>query len=228
MLRDLPEDQRPREKLAKHSAAALSDSELIAIFLRTGTKGQSALDIAQRLLASHRSLTALSRLDHLQLSEEHGLGPAKAAQLAAAFEIGSRLARESATSAPLKSAQRIYDIMAPQLLHLPTEHLVALLCDAKLNHTQTVTISKGGISSTSCTPREVLRPVILRQAHSFFLVHNHPSGDPSPSIADISVTSAIRDAAALMQIRLVDHIIIGQRIHGKSPYYSFRENNKLG
>jgi len=226
-INDLPEEQRPREKLASQGAGALSDAELLAIFLRVGVKGQSAIDIGRRLIDTYGGLSQLSRIELSDLSKEYGLGLAKAAQLCASFEIANRIARESMKSSPINNPKRIYDFMAPQLRLHSTERLYVLLTDTQLNHIRTITISKGTVNQTTCHPRDVLRPVIQQQAYGFVLVHNHPSGNPSPSQPDDLMTERIQQAAEIMQVRFVDHVIIGQSIDGKDPYYSYREHGKF-
>lgn len=226
-INDLPEEQRPREKLANLGAESLSDAELLAIFLRVGVKGQSAIEIGQRLIQTYGNLSQLSRLDLADLKKEHGLGLAKAAQLCASFEIANRIAKESIISTPLHNAELIYKAMVPQLRHQATEGLYVLLANSKLRHIRTINISNGGVVSTLCHPREVLQPVIKHNSYGFFLVHNHPSGDPSPSPQDKEMTKRIDQAADIMQVRFIDHVIIGQSIDGKDPYYSFREDGEL-
>lgn len=223
-INDLPQDQRPREKLAKLGAGSLSDAELLAIFLRVGVKGQSAIEIGKRLLDTYGNLSQLSRLELSDLAKEYGLGLAKAAQLCASFEIASRIARESVISSPINSPQNIYNAMVPQLRNQNTESLHVMLADTRLCHIRTVTISQGTVNQTTCHPRDVLHPVINSQAYGFVLIHNHPSGDPSPSLADDEMTRRIIQASELMQVRFIDHIIIGQSIDGKDPYYSYRES----
>ena len=133
-INDLPQNQRPREKLAKLGASSLSDAELIAIFLRVGVKGESAIQIGKRLLNTYGSLSQLSRLDLTDLAKEHGLGIAKAAQLCASFEISSRIARESVISTPVNTPQHIYEAMAPILRNQTTESLYVMLVDTRLCH----------------------------------------------------------------------------------------------
>ncbi len=227
MINDLPQDQRPREKLAKHGAGTLSDAELIAIFLRVGVKGQSAIEIGRRLIETYGGLSQISRLSPSDLEAEHGLGPAKAAQLCASFEIASRIAKDSMKSASINDPEKIYNFMAPQLRLQDTESLYVLLVDTQLHHTRTFTISQGTVNLTVCHPRDILRPVIQHQAYGFVLVHNHPSGNPEPSFQDDRMTKDIVKAAELMQLRFVDHVIIGQSIDGREPYYSYREDGKL-
>ena len=221
-IHDLPQDQRPREKLAQNGASTLSDSELLAIFLRVGVKGQSAIEIGTRLLHTHGSLSHLSRLSHSELATEFGIGPAKAAQLCASFEIATRIARETVVAQPIHNPEFIYDVMVPLLRAQSTESLHIMLSDARIRHTRTIHLSTGSVDQTTCHPREVLSPVIRHQAYGFVLIHNHPSGDPSPSDADDRITKKLIEASQLMQVRFLDHVIIGQSIDGCLPYYSYR------
>lgn len=219
---DLPEEERPRERLARLGAAAISDAELLAIFLRVGVKGSSAIEVGRKLLKKHGSLTALGGLSVKELSKEHGLGPAKAAQLMAAFELGARCASEKMNREPMNSADAIYQAMAPRLGHEKNEHVLIILLDSKLRATRTIELSKGNANTALCEPRDVLHHVIINQASAFVLVHNHPSGDPSPSRQDLVLTKNIRDACEVMRLRFVDHMIIGRPSNDhSSPYYSF-------
>ena len=227
IINDLPEDERPREKLARLGAGALSDAELLAIFLRVGVVGESASEVCQRLMRTYGSLSQLSRLNIKELVKEHGIGPAKAAQLGASFEIASRVAKESLTSTSLSKPRLIYNAMAPQLRHQSVESLHVMLTDTQLNHIRTFCISQGTVNQTVCHPRDILHPAIQHQAYGFVLIHNHPSGNPSPSYADDSMTKNVIKAAEIMQIRFVDHIIIGQSIDGRDPYYSYRESSDI-
>lgn len=221
-IHDLPDSDRPREKFARLGPAALDHAELLALFLRSGTKGRSAIEIGRDLVARHGSLGALGKLDLAQLAAEPGLGPAKACELAAAFELGARVAREQMIEQPLDSPELIHRLLAPQIAHLPHESLQVVLVNSRLRHTATVEVSQGTVNETVAHPREILRPVITRASHGFILVHNHPSGDPSPSQADRELTARIRDAAQLMQLRFVDHVIIGQPAPGRDAWFSFR------
>ena len=222
-IHDLPHDDRPREKLAKLGPAALNNSELMALFISTGTKGHSAIDIGRDLLAKYGSIGALGGLPVSELAKERGLGLAKASKLAAAFELGCRVAREQIRAQPLDTPELIHDCFAPQLRHLPQEQVVVAVLDTRLRHIGTTVVSVGTVSESSAHPREILRPVITRGAHGFVLIHNHPSGDPSPSRADEIVTRRLVDAAALMQVHFLDHVIIGRPSPGRAAYYSFRE-----
>lgn len=226
-INDLPEEDRPREKLAKWGASALSNAELIAIFLRVGVAGSSAIQVAQELLDTYGSLRALGKSDIKQISKQHGIGPAKAAQIAAAFELGLRSAKEEISSASIATPEEIYRLMSPILDHQSHEKLYLLLADPRLKHMRTIELSHGSINETLCHPRDVLHHVVLHQAWGFILVHNHPSGNPSPSKADEDMTSLIKQAAELLQARFVDHVIVGSPNGTHSPYYSFREHGLL-
>ena len=219
----MPYDQRPREKLAHLGAAALDNAELMALFISTGTKGRSAIDIGRDLIQKFGSMGALGGLPVSELAKERGLGLAKASKLAAAFELGIRVAREQLRSAPLDSPQLIHEFFGPQLRHLAHEQVVVAVVDSRLRHVGTTVVSVGTVSESTAHPREILRPVITRGGHGFVLIHNHPSGDPSPSRADEMVTRRLIDAAGLMQVFFLDHVIIGKPQPGRAPYYSFRE-----
>lgn len=222
-IRDLPYDERPREKLSKLGPAALDNPELMALFFSTGTKGRSAIDIGRDLIRKYGSLTALGAMPVSELAKEPGLGLAKASKLAAAFELGTRVAREKVRDTPLDSPEQIHDVFAPQMRHLAQEQVVVAVVDTRLRHLGTSVVSVGTVSESTAHPREIIRPVITRGASGFILIHNHPSGDPSPSRADEQVTRRLVEAAALMQIRFLDHVIIGRPSPGRAPFYSFRE-----
>lgn len=219
---DLPKEERPRERLARLGASAISDAELLAIFLRVGVKGSSAIEVGRKLLKKHGSITELGGLSVKELSKEHGLGPAKAAQLIAAFELGSRCANEKMSRLPMNSADAIYQAMAPRLAYEKNEHVLIIMLDSKLRATRTIELSKGNADTALCEPRDVLHHVIINQASAFVLVHNHPSGDPSPSRQDLVLTKKISEASEIMRLRFVDHMIIGRPSNDYAkPYYSF-------
>jgi len=228
MIRDLPDEERPREKLARLGPASLDNAELLALFLRTGTRGRSAIAVGRDILRHFGSLHALGSAGIDALRQCPGLGLAKASQLAAAFELGARLARERLHQTVLDSPERIHEAFAPQLSWLGHERLLVALLNSRLQHTGTVEISSGVLTETSAHPREVLRPVILRGAYGYVLIHNHPSGDPSPSAADRRFTARLAEGAALLELRFVDHLIIGRPGPGHPGYFSFREGGLLG
>ena len=222
-IHELPEQERPREKLAAHGAAALSDSELIAILLRTGIPGANAVDIGRQLILKFGSLAALARASLAELAKTKGVGRTKAVQLAAAFGLASRLARESLTDIPLDTPARIFELLGAEMRQLGKESLRVVLLDAKLRLLHIEQISLGNLNECLAHPREILRPAVLHNAFAFILVHNHPSGDPAPSDADRRVTVRIADAARMLQVQFFDHVILGSPAENRAPYFSFRE-----
>ncbi|MDX1679477.1 MAG: DNA repair protein RadC [Akkermansiaceae bacterium] len=226
-IMDLAEQLRPREKLVEHGASTLSDSELLALFIHTGIRGMSAIELSKRLIERHGSLSALGALDVGELAKEHGLGETKAARLVAVFELGVRVSRERVHTQALDSPEHIHRSFAPQLMHLPREQVMVASLDCRLRPLSIHTISIGSVNESIAHPRDILRPVISRGAHGFILVHNHPSGDPAPSRADHEVTRRVREAAQLLQLRFVDHVIIGRADAGRQAWFSFRESGHL-
>lgn len=227
-IHDLPAHERPREKLALLGAESLSNAEILAIFLRTGTRARSAVDLARELLHTYGSLQALSRVTPGELqSRVVGIGPAKAAELIALFEIGRRLARERYADMPVDSPQAVYDLLAPELQRLRQESLRVILLNARHHLVRVAEVFRGTINESLAHPREILRPVIVETACAFILVHNHPSGDPTPSQADRRLTTRLADAARLVQIEMLDHVIIGLPSDQREPYFSFRESGLL-
>ncbi len=221
-IQELPDEDRPREKLMKQGAAALSESELIAILLRTGTVGANAVDVARELLLRSQSLTALSRCSAPELAQVKGIGLAKALQLAAAFELGKRLAQESTARGRLDTPDLVYDLLGPEMRMLSKESLRVVLLDTRLKLLRVEEVALGSVSECIAHPREVFRPALVHSAFAVILAHNHPSGDPSPSASDIQMSRRMAEAAKLLQIRLIDHVIIGSPAEGRCPYYSFK------
>jgi len=226
-IQDLPTGERPREKLSRLGPGSLDNAELMALFISTGTKGRSAISIGRDLLGKYGSLGALGSLPVTELAKEKGLGIAKASKLAAAFELGARVAREQINEEPLEDPAMVYRLFGPQIAHLPHEQVMVTVLDARLRHLGTTVISMGTVNESSAHPREILRPVITRAGYSFILIHNHPSGDPTPSRADEAITVRIAEAAKLMNIEFHDHIIIGKAAAGRRPYFSFRETGLI-
>ncbi len=226
-INDLPQDERPREKMQRLGASALSAAELLAIFLRTGTQGASAIDIGRDLIAKHQNLSSLGRLKIDDLKNEHGLGLAKACQLAAAFELGLRASRENLQNTPLDTPKRIEQYFSSQLQYRNTEVLMVATLTSKFHLRRVIEISHGTADGTLSFVRDVIRPALIDQAPAFLVIHNHPSGDPTPSTADQHFTKRLNEAADLFHLTLADHVIIGRSNHGHKGYYSFRENNRL-
>ncbi len=224
---DLHETERPREKLLKLGPKALTDAELLAIFFRSGTKGANAVDIGRGLIRKHGSLQNLARRTVEDYQAEPGIGPVKAIELAAVFEMAVRVAQERLKSVPLDSPDLVYEFLGPEMRALNKESLRLLLVDTKYRLIRVEQISLGTLNETSAHPRDILRPVLVQGAYGFILVHNHPSGDPSPSSADIALTRRLREAAELLQVNFLDHVIIGSPSDAHDAYYSFRESGVL-
>ena len=213
--------------MAALGAAALSNEELLAIFLRTGTKGASAIEIGRQLLRKHGGIIPLAQLDLRELCREHGLGLAKACQLQAAFELGARAARDGSKNIELHNSEAIYRLLAPQMAHLATERLIVLSLDSAGRLIRQREITSGTSNQTLASIREILRPVLIDQACHFAIVHNHPSGNISPSLQDRDLTARLFKASDQMDLTLIDHVIIGRPIDGTPGYYSFAENGDL-
>ncbi len=222
-IREMPEQERPREKLAALGAGALADCELLAILLRTGMKGVSAIDMGRQLLQRYGSLGAIARCSVPELSKIKGLGPTKAVQLAAAFGLATRVARESLTRQKIDSPELIYELVGTEMRALSKESLRVILLDTKYHLLRVHEVSLGSLNESIAHPREIFQPAVLYSAYAFILVHNHPSGDPSPSDADRRLTVRLNEIARLLQIQMLDHVIIGSADNGRQPYFSFRE-----
>jgi len=222
-IHELPAQERPREKLTALGAGALSDSELIAILLRTGLPGANAVDVARQLLTQFQSLGGLARCSVKELSRIKGVGPAKAVQLAAAFGLASRLAKETLHRQRLDTPELINELLGAEMRALRNESLRVVLLDTKFHLLRIEEISQGSLNESIAHPREIFHPAIVYSAYAVILVHNHPSGDPTPSSADQRLTRNLLQAAELLQIRLLDHVIIGSGDNGRQPYFSFGE-----
>lgn len=209
-IKELPPEERPRERLVRYGASVLSNAELLAILLRTGTRKESAISLAHRLLIQEQGLRFLADSDVKQLSAISGIGQAKAAQIKAALELGKRMAAaEYGADKPVKCPQDVADLLMEEMRYLKKEHMKLVLLNVKCNLISVEDISIGSLNASIVHPREVFNPAIRKSSASIIMVHNHPSGDPTPSSEDIGITSRIRDAGKLLGIELVDHIIIG-------------------
>ena len=224
-LLDMAEDERPREKLIQRGRAALSDEELIAIFLRTGLKGCNVLELAARLKRAAGSLTALGRMEAREITQCcKGIGSAKAATLAAVFELGHRAVKESMVREDMSNPSAVYDYLAGDLRYEQQEIFVVLMLDTRRRLIRRSNISKGTLNRTMVHPRDVFREAIISNAGSIILAHNHPSGDPTPSKPDRELTRELISAGNVLHIPILDHIIIGA---GSTPFYSFREKGLI-
>ncbi len=222
-ITDWPSSERPREKLVASGPQHLSEAELIAILIRTGTHRQTAVDIARDILSRVTDLHELAAMDHEELCRLNGIGPAKAIALNAAFELGRRIA-----SVPLGNALKITDPeivfrrYEPLLSHLKKEVFLILILNSANILIRDVQISEGILNSSLVHPREVFRSAILASAASIILLHNHPSGEIQPSEEDRHITRRLVDAGLLLNVPIVDHVIIGRK-----RYFSFREGGLL-
>ena len=224
----MPPDERPREKAERHGFESLSDAELLAIFIRTGVPGKNALQVARDLLRDCGCFAQLARCSPKEIRRlAKGIGPAKSLEMAAAFEIGKRLAKGKSLAPLLDTPERVFDAFGKEFIALRQESLRVLLLDAKLRLIRSEEIMRGSVSECMAHPREIFRHAIIQSAYAVVVLHNHPSGDPSPSAADIRITRSLREAAQLLQINLIDHIILGSPDGGRVPYYSFKEAGHL-
>jgi DNA repair protein RadC len=224
-ITDWPDDQRPRERLLERGAAALSDAELLAIFLRVGVRGMSAVDLARTLLAHFdHSLARLAAATPQELTRVNGIGPAKAAQLAATLELARRGLREELRTRPvLSSPAAVRDWLRLTLAPLQHEVFIALWLDAQNRLIADEELFRGTLTQTSVHPREVVKQALARNAAAAIFAHNHPSGCAEPSQADAQLTGNLRQALALVEVRLVDHFIVA----GNAAPFSFAERGLL-
>ncbi|HEY64129.1 MAG TPA: JAB domain-containing protein [Caldilineae bacterium] len=219
MIRDLPVSERPRERLKHYGAGALSTSELLAIILRVGVQGESVVQVANRLLAQYGGLAGLARASFADLCAERGVGEAKAAQLKAALELGRRLLVASPQDRPqVTSPADAANLVSLDMSVLEQEEMRVLLLDTRNRVLAIETVYKGSLNSAVVRIGELFRGAIRANSAAIILVHNHPSGDPSPSPEDIRLTRDAIQAGKLLGIEVLDHLIIGQ---GK--YVSLKE-----
>ncbi len=222
-LRDLPENERPREKLLDKGAQSLSDAELVAIFLRTGVKGKSAVDLAHELLRKFGSLGGIAAADRAKFMEIVGLGQAKFVQLQAAVELVRRaLTQEMKGTDNLSSPQAVRKYLQLNLQHKPVEVFMGIFLDAQNRLISAQELFSGTLTQTSVYPREVVKSALGHNAASVIFAHNHPSGVAEPSRADEVLTQSLKQALALVDVRVLDHFIVG---HGST--LSFAERGLL-
>ena len=220
----LPADDRPREKLIEHGPDILSNSELLAILIRTGTTERSALDIARELTENDGLYSNIAQARSVaDLSKINGLGPAKAATILAAVELGRRVAgADPQKKVKLSSPEACVSYLMPRMRYEQQEKFLVLLLDSKNQLLKCQQVSEGTLNASVVHPREVFAPAMLHRAACVLAAHNHPSGDPAPSIEDRKLTQALEATGTVMGIPLLDHIIIGD-----GRYFSFRENGYL-
>jgi len=225
LIKELPAGERPRERLAALGADALKNSELIAILLRTGLRGMSAIQVAEQLLARFDSLDALSRASMEQLRAVKGIGRDKAVALKSAFTLARRMALEVRQESPtLDTPERVVELLREENRAYEVESFQVLLLNTRRKLIRVEKISQGTLDTLLVHPREVFKAAIVANAAAILLVHNHPSGDPTPSEADIKVTRDLIRAGQLLKIEVLDHIIIGRATRERpKDYVSLRE-----
>ncbi|ADY73290.1 DNA repair protein RadC [Desulfurobacterium thermolithotrophum DSM 11699] len=221
-IKDLPESDRPREKLLKFGVENLTDSELLAIILRTGLKGKNVLDLSREILEYFGGIPGISRAHIKELVSFKGLGKTKAVTLLASFEIGRRALLGNGNSPKITSPEDVVNLIWPKVNNLPVEIFGIVTLNTKGKLISIHEITKGGMNFTSISPKEVFHPAVKDMAAAVILFHNHPSGDPTPSKEDIEVTKRILEGAYLLEIEVLDHIVLSS-----NSYFSFKKEGLL-
>lgn len=223
-LKSLAEDDRPREKLTSLGRHNLSDAELLAIILGSGSRNETAVQLAQRMLSENaNNINAIARMSLNELQKYNGVGPAKAVNIAAAFEVGRRRSpMDSEEKVKITSSKVAYDVLKKNLSDLPHEEFWMLILNRANKVVKEECISKGGISSTVVDARLICKSAIENNASGIILSHNHPSGQLVPSSEDKTITKRLKEALLLFDIALLDHIIVGDH-----DYYSFGDEGLL-
>lgn len=217
-IKQMPEEMRPRERMLKYGPEALSEVELIALLLRSGTAASSALDLGALLLAHFEGVRGLMQAGVQELQAMKGIGPAKATEIKAALELGRRVATAPPAERPvIRTPDDVRALVMEDYRHLDREHFGVLLLNTKHQVLADERISVGTLNSSNVHPREVFKNAIRRSAAALVLVHNHPSGDPTPSRQDIELTGRLVEAGLIIGIEILDHVIIGD-----NKYISFR------
>jgi DNA repair protein RadC len=210
-ITDLHETDRPRERLASLGPQALSNAELIAILLRVGVPGENAVQVGQRLLQKFGGISGLHRAPFADLINQHGIGEAKAAQIKAAIELGRRLTLEAPEERPaINSPADAAGLVQYEMSALEQEHLRVMLLDRRNRVLEVVDLYRGSTSSAQVRVGEVFREAVRKNASALIVIHNHPSGDPTPSPDDVALTRAIVQAGKMLDVDVLDHLVIGQ------------------
>jgi DNA repair protein RadC len=209
-ITDLAVDERPRERLAKYGPSVLGNAELLAILLRVGVEGENVIQLAERLLKKYDGFTGLHKASVHELASEHGMGPAKAAQLKAALEVGERLRKAMLNDKPaIHSPQDAADLLQHEMSALEQEELRVVLLDTRNRVLGIENVYRGSLNSSQVRVGELFKNAIRRNAAAVIIAHNHPSGDPTPSPDDVAVTRAFIQAGKLLDVEVLDHVVIG-------------------
>lgn len=221
ILKELPIYERPRERAIKYGIENLSNSELLAIMLRTGNKDENVVMLANKIFKEISSLTELKQLSIDELIKIKGIGPTKAITILASIELGLRILKEQVDELKLSSAEEVYQYMLPRLQGKTEENLFAIYLNAKGSLIACKLLTSGNVNSTIIDAKLIFKWAYKFSATGIILVHNHPSGDPTPSMQDLKYTERIIKQSTLTEFIIVDHIIIG------NGYYSIKKNNKI-
>lgn len=212
LIQDLPANERPRERLQSYGAKALSNAELLAIILRIGSQGLSAVVLGQKLLADFAGLRGLATAGIGDICEQRGIGPAKAVQIKAALELGRRLVIEAPEERPqITSPADAANLIMLDMSLLEQEHLWVMLLDTKNHVLDVVKVYQGSVNASLIRVAELFREAIKRNCAAIIIAHNHPSGDPTPSPEDVRVTHQMVDAGKLLDVEVLDHLVIGHQ-----------------
>lgn len=210
LIRDMPCDERPRERLRLRGPEALSNAELLAILLRTGSKGENVVRLAERLLLTFDGVNALGRISFAELCAEKHVGPAKAAQVIAALALGQRMMTARADRAVVRSPEDVYALVGAEMALLEQEHLRVILLNTRIQVMGIREVYKGNVHSSIVRVAEVFHDAVREGCPNIVLVHNHPSGDPSPSPDDVALTKQVEEAGRLLGIDVLDHVVIAR------------------
>ena len=223
-MQDHPEEERPRERLVNAGAGALKDAELLAILFRTGSRELNALRLAEKLLVEFQGLRGVARASLQELQGVKGVGRVKAIEIKAALELGLRLAthHNRNTKDRMDRPEAVHEHLKHTFKEYETEHFKALLLNTKNELLRVVEISHGGVDETVAAPRDVFRQAVREGASGVVVAHNHPSGDPEPSRADLMLTRRLKEAADIIGIRFLDHVIFGD-----GRYVSLKERGEM-
>lgn len=222
-VRELPEEDRPRERLARLGPEALRDAELMAILFRTGPKAVGAVALADQVLAHFGNLRSLAHASLEELQQVKGLGHAKAVEIKAGLELGKRLAAYTGRDRTrIRGAEDVANLLMVQFKDYENEHFKCLLLNTKNDLVKVVDVSHGGLDGAMAVPRDVFRQAVRESANAVIVCHNHPSGDPQPSRDDMALTKRLTESGDLLGVRVLDHIVFGD-----GRYVSFKERKLL-